>query len=53
MNGPLALLLAAIWNFNVVLTGRLAVHDKVDQFVVLPAMGFASFRPETKVPEVA
>ena len=51
LNGPAALLLAAAWNFSVVLAGVDAVQEMVVQFGVVPGAGFESFVDETRVPD--
>ena len=53
LNGPLALLLAAIWNLTAVPAGVLAEYVNVVQFGVRSPAGFASFSDETNVPEEA
>lgn len=47
------MLLAATWNWMLVLVGVVAFHDSVPHVGVVPLAGFASLMPETKLPEVA
>ena len=53
LNGPAALLLAAIWNLTPVPAGVVALKVRFVQFGVRPAAGFASFSDEVNVPDGA
>ena len=51
LKGPEAELLAATWNWSVVLAGVEAVQESVVQSVVKPAAGLLSLSDETWLPE--
>src|SRR6185295_7261897 len=52
LNGPVAELLAATWNWTVVLVGVTAVQERVVQSARYPTCGLASFSDDTWLPEV-
>ena len=53
LNGPAARLLAATWNWSVVLTGVVSLHARLLQCTVSPGLGLASLVDDVNVPDAA
>ena len=53
MNGPLTFVLAATWNFTVVLAGVVAVHESVVYVADEPVTDPLSLTGEIQFPEAA